>query len=470
MIDVFPFAGFPVALMGLGKSGMASAKALLASGAEVWAWDDSQERRAEAEAAHIPLVDLYEKDLREATTIVWSPGIPHTYPKPHPIAARARAAGLEIICDVELLARSQRAASYIGITGTNGKSTTTALVGHILGRAGRRVETGGNLGPPALELQPLDEEGIYVLEMSSYQLELTLSITFDIGVLTNISPDHLDRHGGLPGYIEAKKRIFRRQTAPRTAVIGVDDAASRAIYDELAARAEQRVVPISAEAPVAAGVYASDGRLVDDTQGLRSEVADLAKMPALPGRHNWQNAAAAYAATRAAGVHPTVIAASLGSFPGLAHRQELVAVIDGVRYVNDSKATNSDAAAKALVCYERVYWIAGGRAKEGGIEALAPHFGRIAHAYLIGEAAETFAKTLAGRVRFTVAHTLAQALEAASRDAGRECRGGAVVLLSPACASWDQFANFEARGEAFKALVAALPGRREHPLPAEAAP
>jgi UDP-N-acetylmuramoylalanine--D-glutamate ligase len=470
VIDVFPFAGIPVAVMGLGRSGMASALALLASGAEVWAWDDSSERRAEAEAARIPLVDLYKQDLKAVATIVWSPGIPHTYPKPHPIAERARAAGLEIVCDVELLARSQDRSSFIGVTGTNGKSTTTALVGHILSLAGRKVATGGNLGTPALALKALGTGGIYVLEMSSYQLELAPSIAFDVGVLTNISPDHLERHGGLGGYVAAKKRIFRHQSAASTAVVGVDDAPSRAIRDELAAKAEQRLVPVSAEGAVAGGVYVRDGRLVDDVLGSKDEVADLAAISSLPGRHNWQNAAAAYAATRAAGVSPARIAASLGSFPGLAHRQELVAVIDGIRFVNDSKATNADAAAKALVCYDRIYWLAGGRAKAGGIAPLAPYFGRIAHAYLIGEAADAFAKTLAGKVPTTLARTLAAALAAASRDARHEGGVGAVVLLSPACASWDQFASFEARGEAFKALVASLPGERERPLAAEAAP
>ena len=468
MIEVYPFAGYPVALMGLGKSGMATAKALIKSGAEVWAWDDSAERRAEAERAGVPLVDLSEKEFAGVTTLVLSPGIPHTYPRPHPVAARARAAGLEIICDVELLGRSQRAAAFVGITGTNGKSTTTALIGHILGLAGRAVQVGGNLGTPALALEPLDEGGIYVLEMSSYQLELTLSVTFDVGVLTNISPDHLDRHGGMAGYVAAKRRIFHRQTAPRAAVVGVDDAAARGICDELLAAREQIVVPISAERRIERGVYVLEGRLIDDTEGKASEVADLADIPTLPGRHNWQNAAAAYAAAKPMGVHPVAIAACLRSFPGLAHRQELVAVIDGVRYVNDSKATNADAAEQALVCYERIYWIAGGRPKEGGIEPLKPHFHRIVHAYLIGEAAAAFAKTLGRAVPHTLAGTLDQAVAAASKAARLEPGRGAVVLLSPACASWDQFANFEARGEAFRALVDALPGRRTAWQPAEA--
>ena len=468
MIRVRPFAGRTVAVMGLGKSGMATAKALAASGAEVWAWDDNAERRAEAKQAGIPVVDLHKKDLAAATTLVLSPGIPHTHPKPHPVAARARAAGLEIIGDVELLGRSQRAAAYVGITGTNGKSTTTALIGHVLSLAGRQVQVGGNLGTPVLELQPLEEGGIYVLEMSSYQLELMHSIKFDVGVLTNISPDHLDRHGGMAGYVAAKCRIFRRQTAPRTAVVGVDDASARGICDELLAVRDRIIVPISAERRVERGVYVLEGMLIDDSGGMAIDVADLTTIPTLPGRHNWQNTAAAYAAARAFGVQPSAIAASLSSFPGLAHRQELVAVIDGVRYVNDSKATNADAAEKALACYERIYWIAGGRPKEGGIEPLRPHFQRVVHAYLIGEAAAEFAKTLEGAVDYTLAGSLDRAVAAASEAARHGRCSGAVVLLSPACASWDQFADFEARGRAFRMLVEALPGKRTTWQPAEA--
>jgi len=460
VIELPSFAGRTVAVMGLGKSGASAARALIAAGAQVRAWDDDAARRADAERARIPLVDLHAADLEAARTLVWSPGIPHTYPKPHPVAARARAAGMEIVCDVELLAGARPDATYVGVTGTNGKSTTTALIGHILGAAGKRVEVGGNLGTPALDLAPLARGEIYVLEMSSYQLELTPSLVFDVGVLTNISPDHLDRHGGMAGYVAAKRRIFRGQGARATAVIGVDDEQSSAIRNELAAARLQRVVPISAARAVAGGVYASAGELVDASAGAAHPIADLRGIATLPGQHNWQNAAAAYAATRPLGVEPTTIAQALATFPGLKHRQELVAVIDGVRYVNDSKATNADAAEKAILCYDRIYWIAGGRAKEGGIAALAPHFGRIQHAYLIGEAAESFARTLEGRVAYTIARTLDRAVAEAAKAAQRDGRAGVVVLLSPAGASWDQFANFEARGEAFRAAVEALPGKR----------
>lgn len=458
MIDVSSLSGSSVPIMGLGKSGMSTARALMRSGAKVWAWDDAPARRAEAEAAGIPVIDLMSRNLGEAALIVWSPGIPHAHPKPHPLALRAREARLEIVCDVELLGRSQPNATYIGVTGTNGKSTTTALVGHILKSAGRRVQVGGNLGTPVLDLEPLASDGVYVLEMSSYQLELTPSLVFDVAVLTNFSPDHLARHGGMEGYIEAKRHIFHGQGDDCTAVVGIDDEPSRRVFDMLENAGRQIRVPVSAERRAAHGVSALNGRLIDDMKGQAADVADLASVASLPGQHNWQNAAAAYAAARAVKIAPAVIAAALRTFPGLAHRQELIAIIDGVRYVNDSKATNADAAEKAIVCYEHIYWIAGGQAKEGGIASLAPHFGRIVHAYLIGEAAKAFAESLEGVVPYTLCGTLETAVKLASKAAARDAAPDVVVLLSPACASWDQFANFEARGDAFRALVAALPG------------
>jgi UDP-N-acetylmuramoylalanine--D-glutamate ligase len=462
MIDVFPFAGLPVAVFGLGRSGLAAAEALLASEAEVWAWDDDAEARDRAETQEIPLVDLYRCDWSELTSLILSPGIPLHHPAPHPVVTLAREAGCEVIGDVELLVRAQRDAAYIGVTGTNGKSTTTALIGHILQVSGREAEVGGNLGVPALALHPLGAEGVYVLEMSSYQLELTYSVTFDVGVLLNISADHLDRHGDLAGYIAAKRQVFRRQTKPRAAVVGVDDPDSRSVYEDLRNKGDQVVIPISGRVPVAGGVYVEDGVLYDDTEeGEPVPVVDVAQVPTLPGVHNRQNAAAAYAAAKTAGVSPHAIMACIQSYPGLVHRQELLAVIDGVAYVNDSKATNPDAAARALACYETVYWIAGGRPKSGGLDAVGPYLDRVRHAFLIGEAADAFAEALAGKAEASVTGTLAEAVAEAHALAHAETRPGAVVLLSPACASFDQFKDFEARGEAFGALVEALPGERE---------
>jgi len=457
VIEVYPFSGYPVAVMGLGKSGLATAEALRAAGAEVWAWDDSEAKRAEAKAKGFEPVDLTACDWNELTSLVLSPGIPHTHPKPHPVAALARQHKIEIIGDIELLARCERQASFIGVTGTNGKSTTTALIGHILKKAGKRAAVGGNIGMPVLALDPIGD-GIYVLEMSSYQLELTVSLTFDVAVLINVSPDHLDRHGGMDGYIAAKKLIFHRQTTPRTAVVGVDDPHSLTLHDELMRVGDQHVIAISAARRLDRGVYVEDGLLYDAIQGPAQKVGDLRPIPTLPGQHNWQNAAAAYAACRAIGVEATIIVEAMASYPGLAHRQETVAVIGGLTLVNDSKATNADAAAKALGCYDAIYWIAGGRAKEGGITSLAPLFGRIRHAYLIGESARTFAGSLPASVPHEINGTLEAAVKAAHRDAIKDSVTGAVILLSPAAASFDQFANFEARGDEFRRLALALPG------------
>ena len=302
--------------------------------------------------------------------------------------------------------------------------------------------------------------------MSSYQLDLTVSITWDIAVLLNISPDHLDRHGGMDGYIKSKKQIFHRQTDPRSAIIGIDDKYCEKIYEDLADIGDQVVVPISGERRVHGGVYAIDGVLFDDMDGQETPVCDLRDIPTLQGAHNWQNAAAAYAACRRAGIEGRIIMACLRSFPGLVHRQEPVAVIDGVAFVNDSKATNANAAAKALACYDNIYWIAGGRSKEGGIADLNEFFPRIRHAFLVGEAALAFGQALDKQVPFTLSGDVAAAVGQAFQQAKKDKAERPVVLLSPACASFDQFKSFEERGDAFKAAVEALPG--EHLDPSEA--
>ena len=453
MVPVTEFAGRKVGVLGLARSGRAAVAALTAGGAEVLAWDDSEKARA---AADFPLSDV--ADWRDIAALVLSPGIPTTFPKPHPAVIRAREAGTPIIGDLELLYRAQRDARFIGITGTNGKSTTTALIGHILHEAGLATEMGGNLGTAALSLGTLGTGGNYVLEASSYQLELLVTMAFDIAVLLNITPDHLDRHGGMEGYIAAKEHIFDRQGATAAAVIGVDDEICVALAERLRQGA-RRVLPISVNRAVAGGVYVEDGHLVDAMDGPPHRVLDLATAERLPGAHNWQNACGAYAVARQAGLSESVATAAIGSFPGLAHRQELVDTIDGVRYINDSKATNADASEKALICYSAIYWIAGGLAKAGGIAPLAPYFGRLRHTFLIGNATEEFAATLDGKSPFTRCGDLATALAAADRMARTEQAPGAVVLLSPACASFDQFADFEARGDRFRDLVATLPRR-----------
>ena len=463
MIDVFPFLGYPVAVLGLGRSGLITARALHASGAEVWAWDDDSERRAAAAAEQIPIIDLGQVDFKETSTLVLSPGIAHTHPHPHPVCARARAAGCEIIGDIELLARAQRDAGFIGITGTNGKSTTTALIGHIMRMGGLEVEIGGNFGPPALGLDALSEGHHYVLEMSSYQLELVFSITFDIAVLLNISADHLERHGGMDGYIAAKKLIFHRQTSPRTAVIGMDDTACVSVYRQLVAADKQKVIPVSGFTAQPKGVWVDEqGWLIDDIEDQAVRVFHLARAAHLPGRHNWQNAAAAYASCRAAHMQAPVVVAALNSYPGLAHRQEVVGRVDDIVFINDSKATNADAAARALACYDRVYWIAGGQMKRGGITALEAWFPRISEAFLFGDCAEIFAAQLGGSVKYSLYKTLDQAVfaahQAAIRAKANMAQSKPTILFSPAAASFDQFSNFEQRGDRFIELVHALPG------------
>jgi UDP-N-acetylmuramoylalanine--D-glutamate ligase len=452
------FAGRRFAVLGLGRAGLAAATRLAAWGAEVIAWDDGEAGRDAARAAGVTVADLAAMPLAGCDALVLSPGIPHRLPKPHPVAAQALAAGVPILSDVEILyqavRRSGSRARFAGITGTNGKSTTTALLAHILAEAGVATEAGANLGPPALSLNILGSDGVYCLEMSSYMLERLATIRFDAAAMLNLSADHLDRHGDMAGYAAAKRHIFDRQDRTCTAVVGVDDALSAAMADGLAA-GPARLVRISARGVLRGGVYVAHGRVIDDRGEAPVRLASLIGNATLPGTHNAQNAAAAAALAASLGIGANEIAAGIASFPGLPHRQQRVATVAGVTFVNDSKATNADAAARALACYPRLFWIAGGRAKEGGIRPLARDFPRIAHAFLIGESAAEFAATLA---EAGVAHTVSGTLEAAVAQAFAAARAEApsVVLLSPACASFDQFRDFEARGEAFTAAVAAL--------------
>ncbi|MBL8711166.1 MAG: UDP-N-acetylmuramoyl-L-alanine--D-glutamate ligase [Rhodospirillaceae bacterium] len=446
--------GRTIAVLGLGRSGAATAERLIASGARVLAWDDSETARA-AVPADI-LFDLHGADWSQIDGLVMSPGIPVTFPAPHPVAAAARNAGKPIGSDIALLAVAQPNARFVCITGTNGKSTTTTLIGHILKAAGKSVEIGGNLGQAALSLRPLGAEGIYVLELSSYQLDITPSPVADIAVLLNITPDHLDRHGGMEGYIASKQSILKPKGSSSLGIVGIDDAPSRATFAALKDKG-RRLVPISAETPVRGGVYVREGALIDAIRGAARRIVNLKAIATLPGKHNWQNAAAAYAVTKALGLTFEAIVAGLQSYPGLAHRQELVTTIAGVRYVNDSKATNADAAAKALACYDNVYWIIGGRAKEGGLAGLERYYPKIRHGYLIGEAAAAFAKQIGRAFPLTQCGALDKAVAAAHAQAQRDRQPGAVVLLAPACASWDQFPNFEIRGQRFRELVEALP-------------
>ncbi|MEQ8603530.1 MAG: UDP-N-acetylmuramoyl-L-alanine--D-glutamate ligase [Marivibrio sp.] len=462
-VPVDIFRGERIQVVGMARSGLAAARALALGGSDVACWDDGEAGRAQAQAEGFALRDPSAPGaLNGAAALILAPGVPLTHPKPHPAVPAARAAGVPILGDVELLARQQTAARFIAITGTNGKSTTTALIAHMLSSAGKRVEVGGNLGRAALSLEPIGPDEIYVLETSSYQLDLIEEAAFDIGVFLNLTPDHLDRHGSLQGYLQAKRRIFKNDKPGGAAVVAVDDVHTAQTADEIAARGARRLVRVSAEAPCPGGVYAEGpDRLIDDLDGTAQPVVAFADCPALKGRHNRQNAAAAYAVCRLMGVSAADAAAGLKSFPGLAHRQELVAQIDGIAFVNDSKATNAEAAAKALAAYERIYWIAGGRPKEGGLDAALPHLAHVRHVFLIGEAEEAFEATLKDKVSTTRSGELARAVEQAFTLAGNEGGAGAAILLSPACASFDQFKDFEARGEAFRSAVKRLAHARE---------
>ena len=463
MIPITEYAGRDVAVFGLGRTGLSAARALAAGGARVHAWDDNEASRERAEAAGITLSDINKRDWQQFAALVLSPGVPYRFPQPHRIVRMAEAMDVPVVGDMELFARAVQALpergrpKIVGITGTNGKSTTTALIGHILKSAGRDARVGGNIGQGVLDMEPLHANAIYVLELSSYQLDLVRSLHCNVSVFLNISPDHLDRHGSMDGYVAAKKRIFRNQQPGDTAVVGIDDEHSQAVSMGLK-RGPARVMQVSSEFALGRGVSAIEGRLFDSLTGKAVRVGDLGRAEALPGRHNHQNAAAAYAACRALGLDPAVIMAGIESFPGLPHRLELVAREGNVRFINDSKATNAQAAEQALRTFSRIYWIAGGQAKAEGIAPLEPLFPRVARAYLIGEAEDAFAQTLKGRAPVRKCGTLEAAVEAAYQDAAASGEPDAVVLLSPACASFDQFRDFEARGDAFRRAVAGVTG------------
>ncbi|WP_369059347.1 UDP-N-acetylmuramoyl-L-alanine--D-glutamate ligase [Caulobacter sp. 73W] len=461
MIPVRGFEGKTVAVFGLGRTGLTAARALLAGKAKVIAWDEKASGRDAAQAEGLTVKDLWAADWSGISALMLSPGVPLTHPKPHWVVEKAQAAGVEILGDIELFARTVNAApahkrpKVAAITGTNGKSTTTALLGHICRSAGRDTRIGGNIGYGVLSLDDMHGGAVYVLETSSYQLDLTSSLKADAAVILNISPDHLDRHGGMEGYIAAKRRILLNQDKGDTAIIGVDDPWCQQICTEITAANRRTIWPISAGRAMGRGVYALQGVLYDATGDRVTEVADLLRARSLPGRHNWQNAAAAYAAARALGISMADAAEGLRTFPGLAHRMETVATLGQVRFVNDSKATNADAARQAMSSYPRFYWIAGGVPKAGGIDSLTDLFPRIAKAYLIGDAAPAFGAALKDRAPSKECGTLEAAVMAAYADA-KSSGEDAVVLLSPACASFDQFADFEARGEAFRAAVQSL--------------
>ena len=459
MTPVTSFTGRTVALFGLGGSGLVTARALLAGGAAVVAFDDKETSRDAATAAGIAVEDLRTSDWSRFDAFVLAPGVPLTHPQPHWSVELARAAGVEIIGDIELFCRERAAvaaaAPLIAITGTNGKSTTTALSAHLVAAAGRDAQMGGNIGTAILALAPPSEARVHVVECSSFQIDLAPSLAPTAGILLNVTPDHLDRHGTMENYAGIKERLV---AGASTAIVGVDDDWCRAIADRLAA-AGRRVVRISVERRLEEGFWLDGTCLVRAAADGTTTRFELACIGSLRGAHNAQNAAAAIAAVGALGVSDDAIRAGLASFPGLAHRMEQVGRIGRALFVNDSKATNADATEKALASFPgAIHWIVGGTQKEGGIAPLAPYFDRIARAYLVGKSSDDFARTLEGKVDVVRSGTLDEAVPQAAADAAASDAPEPVVLLSPACASFDQFPNFEVRGARFRDLVRALPG------------
>jgi UDP-N-acetylmuramoylalanine--D-glutamate ligase len=457
MIPVTTFAGRTIALFGLGGSGLATALAVRAGGGHVVAWDDDPARIAKANERGIETGDLRAADWSRFAALVLSPGVPLTHPEPHWSAKLAKGAGLEIIGDIELFCRERAklapSAPFVAVTGTNGKSTTTALIAHVLREAGRDVEMGGNIGTAILSLEPPADERIHVIECSSFQIDLAPSLAPTIGVLLNISPDHLDRHGTMENYTQIKERLVQAATI---AVIGVDDERSETIAGRIARRSGQ-LIRISKARRLPDAIYV-DGAKLMTTLSDHAVVADLSGIGSLRGAHNAENAAAAAAVALRLGVTAETIQRALRTFPGLPHRMEEIGRRGTALFVNDSKATNADSTEKALTSFDRVLWILGGRAKEGGIDILKPYFPRVEKAYLIGEAAEMFAPVLDRQVPYVRAGTLDKAVELAAADAVSSQASAPVVLLSPACASYDQYPNYEVRGDHFRDLVRALPG------------
>lgn len=466
MIPVTGYKGAKVAVLGLGRSGLAAARALEAGGAIPLVWDDSPEARALAEARGFTPFDLNRANAWEdVACLVVSPGIAHLYPEPHKLIARAWAAGVPVDNDIGLFFRSYATGEWdqfeimpriIAVTGSNGKSTTSALIHHILQVSGKPTQLAGNIGVGVLDIDEAHDGEVVVLELSSYQTDLARALTPDIAVFTNFSPDHLDRHCGLGGYFAAKRRLFA-EGGPDRAVIGVDEAEGLYLVNQLTqSAADDRVIRVSVAGKLSGpgwAVFARKGFLSEYRKGRQIASIDLRGIRGLPGAHNHQNACAAYAATRAIGLAPRLVEQALRSFEGLPHRSQIIADIAGVTYVNDSKATNVDSAAKALQAFDKIRWIAGGLGKDGGIADLAQYLGSVAKAYLIGHSAREFALQL-GDTPYEICQTMEQAVSRAAAEA----EAGDTILLAPAAASFDQYPDFEKRGEAFVAAVAALGG------------
>lgn len=461
MIPVLGLTGARVVVLGLGRSGLSAARALEAGGAQALCWDDSADARERAETEGLTLHDPSRREAWEAVALmVVSPGIPHLYPEPNKWIARAMAEGVPVDNDIGLFFRSlatpewdmfERAPRVVAVTGSNGKSTTCALIHHCLQVLGRESQLAGNIGRGVLDIDPPEDGGIVVLELSSYQTELARALTPDIAVFTNFSPDHLDRHGGLGGYFAAKRRLFA-EGGPDRAVLGIDEAEGRFLANQISEGLDDdRVIRISVDQKLEGpgwSVFARKGFLSEYRKGRQVASVDLRGIAGLPGSHNHQNACAAFAVLRTLGLAPKVIEDAFHEFAGLPHRSQLVGEKDGVRFVNDSKATNVDAAAKALQAFDRIRWIVGGQVKEGGLGGLAAQFEHVAKAYVIGRQAREIALTLGD-----LNHEICETMDVAVARAAADAVAGETVLLAPAAASFDQYDNFERRGEDFMAEV-----------------
>lgn len=443
MIKSSYFAGKKVVVFGLSRTGLGAVKSMMASSANVIASDDndSQLKALKEKFPLLKVLSLKEIDWQGVDFLLLSPGIPLYAPVVHPVVKAANKRDIPIIADFDVLYFACPTARFIGITGTNGKSTTTALIGHVLGKCGQKVQVGGNIGVSALELEPQDD-GYYVLEFSSYQLDLIKFLHVDSALLINITPDHIDRHGTFERYIEAKTKLIDALSPKGTALISIDYPATKRIADTY-----KHKVTISTH-DAAADIYIRGRVLKDNIRDLSFSFVDYTD---LPGEHNEENIAAAYGLCTAEGLEPQQIVDAIKSFKGLKHRIETVLTSSRFTFINDSKATNADAAEKALRCYHDIYWIAGGMAKEGGIEPILPLIeDRVRLTLLIGHAQNEFAESLAKmNLPFIKCHTLEQALDYLHNQAN----ASGVVLLSPACASLDQFKDFEHRGDEFRRLA-----------------
>jgi len=467
MIDLSPLknhiADRYLAIFGLGISGLSTIRACLAADIKILAWDENPDSRENARALGAEIVDFNNCQLTNIAYLILSPSIPLTHPKPHPIVKRFTDYAVPVIGDIALFQMIKPDAKMIGITGTNGKSTTTALIHHILKMNNFNAEMGGNIGIPVMDLpdlDPEDDKAIYVFELSSYQLDLMPKSGPDIAVFLNISPDHLERHGGITGYVQAKTHIFDHAT---DAILAVDDKYTQKIakiFSEI--HPKTNLHQVAAQQICPNGISVNDQAiLMDQTAGAPLPVLDMKEIKALAGRHNWQNIAASYAACRLFDIAPNDIADAIRQFPGLAHRQEYVCEQNHITYINDSKATNDEATSVALATFDNIYWLAGGQAKKGGFKASEHYIDHVRQAYLYGQDKQVIADFLETKnTPYQFFETLAEATDQAHHDAelyiSEEADAKAVILLSPACASWDQFKNFEIRGDAFKAQVAKL--------------